>query len=193
MSRSRSQFRDHFKAQRHAITADARTENNARVCTHLYPYIKSLDLGADAMVGAYMATADEVDLQQWRESHLLQGGRIALPRINTPHTMTFHAYLANTSVAPNRYGILEPVSSTPVVAAVELQVVLVPLVAFDLNGSRLGMGGGYYDRYLVGLPKTAITVGIAFACQRSAEPLPNQSWDMPLQAVVTENGVLEFA
>ncbi len=195
MSPSRPQLRDHFKQQRRAIAADIRASANASICSHLSRYIESLDLDLGdrgGMVAAFMATAEEVDLQQWRAEYLLQGGHIALPRINPGRTMTFHEYTADTTLEPHRYGILEPESSSGVVAAEALQVVLVPLVAFDHNGSRLGMGGGYYDRYLVGLANTAITVGVAFACQRSDEPLPTESWDMPLQAVVTENGVLEF-
>ncbi len=197
MNPSRPQLRDHFKQQRRAIAADIRAGANASICAHLSRYIESLDLDLDmdgkgVMVAAFMATAEEVDLHQWRAAYLLQGGRIALPRINPGRTMTFHEYTADTTLEPHRYGILEPESSSGVVAAEALQVVLVPLVAFDRNGARLGMGGGYYDRYLVGLANTAITVGVAFACQRSDEPLPTESWDMPMQAVVTENGVLEF-
>ena len=68
-------------------------------------------------------------------------------------------------------------------------VVLTPLVAFDAEGSRLGMGAGYYDRCLatVAPPHRPQVVGIAYELQR-ADHLPSESWDIPLDAVVTELG-----
>ena len=69
---------------------------------------------------------------------------------------------------------------------------LVPLVAFDSLGHRLGMGGGYYDRYLPRLSPECPLIGVAFACQHTDAPLPREAWDVPLHAVVTENAVLEW-
>ena len=140
-----------------------------------------------------MATSAEVDLGPWLKSHLAAGEGAALPRIEQGGVMHFHHYTASTTLLPNRFAIAEPAPTSTPVDATDLDVVLVPLVAFDESGTRLGMGGGYYDRYLSGLRPDAKTLGVAFACQQSAEPLPREPWDVPLHAVVTENGVLELA
>ena len=71
---------------------------------------------------------------------------------------------------------------------------LLPLVAFDENGGRLGMGGGYYDRFLGSLPALLRPrlVGLAHEVQRSNAPLPKDSWDIPLDDIVTETGWQSF-
>ncbi|MCY4059899.1 MAG: hypothetical protein OXG44_18080, partial [Gammaproteobacteria bacterium] len=85
--------------------------------------------------------------------------------------------------APRKKGPVQPEFVTPT-------VVLTPLVAFDGRGRRLGMGGGYYDRFFSATPNTA-RVGIAHECQRAAA-LPTTSSDVSLTAVVTENGWQDF-
>ena len=67
---------------------------------------------------------------------------------------------------------------------------LVPLVAFDDAGTRLGMGGGYYDRYFAGSDRPPL-IGVGFQCQR-APALPRSAWDVALDAVIHDGGVLEF-
>ena len=92
---------------------------------------------------------------------------------------------ADARYAENQYGIPEPVG-TPACAAWQLDLILVPLVAFDDRGNRLGMGGGYYDRLLSGSehwPRRPRLLGVAHACQR-AEALPVEAWDMPLNDVI---------
>ena len=78
----------------------------------------------------------------------------------------------------------------------QLDVVLLPLVAFDRTGHRRGMGGGYYDRRLASRKNRGIRrplrVGLAFDCQMAAQ-LPAQAWDVPLHAVVTESGWVNFS
>ncbi len=97
----------------------------------------------------------------------------------------------------NQYGITEPdPDSTQLVCRGRLDLVLVPLVAFDGNGNRLGMGAGYYDRTFHFLrhrrhwlkPRL---VGLAFDMQRVADLQP-AAWDVPLNAVVTETGLTRF-
>jgi 5-formyltetrahydrofolate cyclo-ligase len=90
----------------------------------------------------------------------------------------------------NRYGIAEPASG---MRAARLDLIVLPLVAFDAQGHRLGMGGGYYDRLLArtrrGGPRR---VGYAFSAQQ-ADALPHEAHDAKLDAVATERGLLRFA
>jgi 5-formyltetrahydrofolate cyclo-ligase len=87
------------------------------------------------------------------------------------------------------FGIQEPEeeTSTPVDPE-EIDVILVPCVSFDRRGNRCGHGAGYYDRYLPRCTR-AVKLGIAFSCQQTGK-VPVGKWDWPLDAVVTEKGIL---
>ena len=189
MNSSRTTLRNFYKQQRAALTDSERAQAISAITQHLLDYPP---LTQAKQVAAFMATASEVDLHLWMSSHWRRGGAIALPRVTPPGGMTFHRFTEDTPLEKNQYNIDEP----PVVAAIvdpaEFDVVLVPLVAFDDHGHRLGMGGGYYDRYLAKLPSHTWLIGVAFSQQHARENLPQEPWDIPLHAVVTENGVLEW-
>jgi 5-formyltetrahydrofolate cyclo-ligase len=108
--------------------------------------------------------------------------------------MAFYRYLPQTSLTQNRYGIVEPAPGSRYVNPRALALMLIPLVAFDSQGTRLGMGGGFYDRFLGAISPglRPRLVGIAHEVQRSATALPVDSWDIPLNAVVTEAGWQKF-
>nr|VFK20302.1 MAG: 5,10-methenyltetrahydrofolate synthetase [Candidatus Kentron sp. LPFa] len=108
----------------------------------------------------------------------------------------FLPFDANTPLVCNKYGIPEPaLSSDSRCIPQALDLVLTPLVAFDGMGRRLGMGGGYYDRTFAYLLRRRVfvkpmLVGVAYAFQQVATPLPKNPWDVPLDGVVTDNGWL---
>jgi 5,10-methenyltetrahydrofolate synthetase len=88
----------------------------------------------------------------------------------------------------SKWGIWEPLGSAPVVTP---QLILVPLLAFDRQGTRLGRGKGFYDRLLAKWPQLP-AIGIAFSWQQSNESLPCEAHDKKLSLVVTEKEILEF-
>jgi 5-formyltetrahydrofolate cyclo-ligase len=104
---------------------------------------------------------------------------------------------ADTELAPNRFGILEPVVPTrDLVRAQEIDLILMPLVGFDDQGHRLGMGGGYYDRSLEFLRHRSCwrkphLLGIAYDFQR-VNGLTADPWDIPLDGVITDQAVYFF-
>ncbi len=104
--------------------------------------------------------------------------------------MSFYRYRRHTPLVANRFGIPEPAPGAPHVAPLSVDLLLMPLVAFDCFGVRLGMGVGYYDRYLGRLPATMRPrlIGLAHETQRSLDPLPFAEWDVPLDGVITEQG-----
>jgi 5-formyltetrahydrofolate cyclo-ligase len=94
----------------------------------------------------------------------------------------------------NRYGIDEPISSN-ICQPTQHSLILLPLVAFDQKGTRLGMGSGYYDRLLGPCAETRsspIFVGVAYDFQQ-VELIEKQDWDVPLDAVVTDREVIPIS
>ena len=105
--------------------------------------------------------------------------------------LAFYRYTPATPIRTNRYGIAEPdPHAATFVATAILDAVLLPLVAFDARGHRLGMGGGYYDASLAARPR-ALRIGLAHAVQ-FCPALPARDWDVPLDAVLTERGGFSF-
>lgn len=119
-----------------------------------------------------------------------------LPALSTTQEkfLNFIKFESNDVLQPNRYKILEPSHST-IIPAEQLDLVLIPLVGFDLQGHRLGMGGGYYDRtfeFLTSNPaKKPLLIGLAYEAQ-CVDALPSDKWDVPLNGVLTEKGILLF-
>jgi len=110
----------------------------------------------------------------------------------------FAPYASDGALMLNRFGIPEPVvPARHWVRAQDLDLILMPLVAFDARGNRLGMGGGFYDRSLAFLRHRQLwrkphLIGLAHDFQR-VERLDASAWDVPLQAVVTDQGVYNFS
>ncbi len=107
----------------------------------------------------------------------------------------FFPYTPETELGRNRYGIWEPpMRPFAPVPAWTLDLVLTPLVAFDRQGNRLGMGGGYYDRSFAFLRHSTRQkprlLGIAHDFQKVKHALPTQPWDVPLHGVLTESGLV---
>ena len=121
------------------------------------------------------------------------GKRLALPVIARNGVMDFFAYDVRAPLLPNRYGIMEPAPGARHVLTLSLGAVLVPLVAFDGEGNRLGMGGGFYDRHFAAAPDglRPLLIGVAHETQR-AQSLPVETWDVPLDAVLTDAGWQTF-
>jgi 5-formyltetrahydrofolate cyclo-ligase len=132
----------------------------------------------------YLPIPSEVDLTPLLEHHPHK--RWAVPRIlpEQDHSMVFHRYDARHLVR-HPFGMQEPTSDLPVVFPEEIQLALVPGLAFDHSGWRLGYGGGYYDRFLAGFQ--GISAGIVFQTLL-LEKVPHSMLDIPMQWVISEQG-----
>ncbi len=139
---------------------------------------------ACATIGLYRATDGEVPAGGYARFFMEDGHTIALPRIEEMDgQMTFHAHTdpyCESDLEEGPHGLLQPASDAP---AAEPDVLVVPLVGFTDSGQRLGMGGGFYDRWLGDHPGT-IAIGLAWDVQK-VEALPQQQHDMPMTAIVT--------
>jgi 5-formyltetrahydrofolate cyclo-ligase len=146
-------------------------------------------------VAAYLPMGNEIDLGSLILELDALGKRIVLPRIHRSHPgrMHFLRWRPGDRLVRNRYGIDEPLADAGVVWRREIDVVLLPLLAFDAHCNRLGMGGGYYDRYFAarserGRGLSPLLIGVAHSMQELPQ-LQRNPWDVALDAVITENGI----
>jgi 5-formyltetrahydrofolate cyclo-ligase len=150
-------------------------------------YAAELGVAQNTVVGGYHALADEADPALLLERLAELGCHIAYPRVAAKTMpLEFHRVPDGQVLGLGVFGIREPLDSWPRVVPALL---LVPLLAFDGDGHRLGYGGGFYDRTLAQLKVP--TIGIAYAGQEVAS-LPRAPHDMALDMVLTEKGIRVF-
>ncbi|PWG63007.1 5-formyltetrahydrofolate cyclo-ligase [Spiribacter halobius] len=145
-------------------------------------------------VALYLPADGELDPSVILRRAWHEGRRICLPVLRPDGALAFRRLTADTPLRANRLGLLEPAGPRAVaVPLAHLDLVLMPLVGFDAAGRRLGMGGGFYDRTLAGRGRfrRPALVGLAHECQRVGE-LPSESWDVPLDAVITGQRLYRF-
>jgi 5-formyltetrahydrofolate cyclo-ligase len=179
---TKSDLRRHARAHRATLT-------RADYASAIARFADDLDLTPRAIVAGYFPLRDEADPRALMAALSAAGHPLALPCVMPGEPLTFRAWKMGDAMHANAraYGIAEPLAQAP---AITPDVVLVPLLAFDGHGHRLGYGGGYYDRTLALLPD-ARAIGIAYAGQEVAM-LPREDHDHPLGAVITETGIRRF-
>ncbi len=189
----RDELRRAMRETRRAIPAGERSAAAAAAAL----VVSALPAWADAQrIAVYYAVDGELDAAPLAAAARAAGKQVYLPVLNQhdDEPMVFLPWNLGAPLAPNRFRIPEPLTGAPV-AAQELDLVLAPLVAFDLRGHRLGMGGGFYDRSFAFLKDRRITrpllLGFAYARQQVAE-LPPEPWDVPLAGVATEQQLHHF-
>lgn len=192
-TQSRSAIRKQVRKVRQQLTLSQRQQTSQNICNNLS---NSKLFRNSKRVAGFLANDGEPSLDPLMALAWSQGKQWHLPIIGLPNInrLWFAPYNQGDTLTLNRYGIAEPdihLHQTPKPWGLEL--ILMPLVAFDTSGNRLGMGKGYYDRTLNFLrhrhhwhkPRL---VGIAYEFQKF-EHLPLQPWDIPLDAIVTEKAV----
>lgn len=177
-----------MRARRRCLTAEER-ELAARGIARLVGSSRLLKRGQ--RVAFYLACDGEADLSRVIASARQRGCLLYLPAIASfrSHRMVFRRFEDLGALAPNRYGILEPVGRDNIDPRL-LDLVFAPLTAFDEQGARLGSGAGFYDRALRHLRtgrkwRRPRIIGVGYDFQRVASLRP-ASWDVSLDAVVTD-------
>ena len=151
------------------------------------PFAEYLALAPGTIVGGYHALPEEADPALLLARLVETGCAIAFPRVvGRDQPLEFHYVPDGEVLAPGSFGIPEPLEHWP--RAVP-DVLLVPLLAFDAAGHRLGYGGGFYDRTFASL--NAVASGIAYAGQETAS-IPHEPHDRRLDGIVTEQGTRKF-
>ena len=154
----------------------------------LAAHAPALKLSRGAIVGGYHALPHEADPALLLKALVDSGCHIAFPRMAAKDAaLEFHRIPDGEVLKPSLFGVHEPAAHWPVVTP---HLLLVPLLAFDADGHRLGYGGGFYDRTLAALRVPAI--GIAYAGQQTVS-LPHEPHDMALDGILTEQGLRLFS
>jgi len=133
---------------------------------------------------AYLAMQSEIDVSTLFER--LPGWRWVLPRVEKEGSLTFRD--RDVPRETHEYGMEQPVGEGPVIPIPEIDVFLVPGLAFNRSGDRLGRGGGYYDRVLAQRRPDSVPIGIATR-EWVVESIPVQDHDQPVEWLATEDGV----
>ncbi|NUR44946.1 MAG: 5-formyltetrahydrofolate cyclo-ligase [Sphingomonas sp.] len=140
------------------------------------------------VVGGYAPLGSEISPLLAIEEARAVGRIVAYPAFD--HPAKPFKFRAGDPLEPGPFGIMQPKSRAPVV---EPDLILVPLIAIDGNGTRLGRGKGHYDRALARLKKSgARLVGVGWGLQRLVETIPTDEWDVPLDAFASPEGLEIF-
>lgn len=188
----KAQLRREFKDRRGSLDDLQRRTCHESIGGHLEALLAKTDV---ASLAVYFSSPDEVDLSRWMADAWSAGKRLYAPVVTeVAGTMQFYAITPHTQIQQGRLDLRTPgLEANAVHAALqELDAVLLPLVSFDGVGGRLGMGGGFYDRYFADAETRPWMIGVAYDVQESLAPLPAQPWDIPLDGVVTESGYRIF-
>ncbi len=193
-TKNRNSIRSEILHKRDKITPAERSILSKRISSNLIDWIQRYEYNKQGYtfqaVMVYLSMNSEVETWKLVEYLLEQERKIIAPVVNTKSEDLIPKQIQNLDgdLVLHRYGMLEPRESCPVFPTHQLQLILVPAIAFDRNGYRLGYGKGFYDRFLPTCPN-AVTVGIGFQVQIVDDTFP-QPWDVPVQYVFTENGMI---
>jgi 5-formyltetrahydrofolate cyclo-ligase len=148
-------------------------------------FLAAVPLPGGAVVSAYWPMGEELDPRPLMRALHAAGHGVCLPAVvERGAPLVFRAWTPETALLPNVFGTSAPPPAAPVVRP---DALLVPLLAFDAQGWRLGYGGGYYDRTLRGLRSAGRTLAIGFGyAAQEVEALPREPFDEPLDWIVTE-------
>ena len=178
-------LRSTMRQVRANTSAHFRSVSSHQICNK----IKTLEAYRKAKhLALYFSSHGEIDLTSLWKTAPLHGKQCYFPLVNNDLTLAFLPATPATPFKTNRFGILEPeVALDKAISPEELDLIIMPMVAFDIRCMRVGMGSGSYDRTLAHNKKTTL-FGVAYQFQR-IEFINSQPWDVPLDAVITEKAI----
>ncbi|ATG78382.1 5-formyltetrahydrofolate cyclo-ligase [Pseudoalteromonas sp. 1_2015MBL_MicDiv] len=191
MNNNRAQIRKSIREIRNNLSKNQQNLAAQSLYMNFIQHLKSENTTNSKHIAIYLSNDGELDTsllikELWNLNHV-----VYLPIIHPFNgaNLLFQRYEKNSPMRANRYGILEPkLNCSQICPLPALDYLLMPLVAFDKQGNRLGMGGGFYDRTLARLHEQnwqkPQLIGLAHECQL-VDALPIESWDVPLKTIIT--------
>ncbi|MBU1621036.1 MAG: 5-formyltetrahydrofolate cyclo-ligase [Gammaproteobacteria bacterium] len=192
---SRQQLRSHIRALRRSLSAAQQQQASLDLVQQLLP---RPEVQQAQHIALYLTNDGELDTTPLIHALWQQGKSLYLPLLHpvVPGYLVFQLYTKDTLLKPNQFGIGEPELNCSLLCPVDqLDLMFTPLVAFDAQGQRLGMGGGFYDRTLSQLRSTSqkpALIGLAHDCQQVAS-VPVEAWDIPLPSICTPSRFCSFS
>ncbi len=182
-----------IRAERRALSVEVHRKRSDEVCHHI---VNSPQFRRARRIALYLPHDGEIDLQPLISEAWSRNKRCYLPVLApfNENRLWFAPFEPDERMVANRFGILEPDrNGYRMVKLWSIDLLLMPLVAFDGSGTRMGMGGGFYDRSFAYLKQRSHwrkphLLGTGFELQR-VKQLSRQPWDIPLHSVVTERGL----
>lgn len=178
-----------MKAERLSLAKDDWQQRSALIVQNITALEK---FRTASVVHAFLSdeNRNEVNLIPLLEWIISSQKKLLVPIVEGEHLISAELTSFN-HLTRHAFGVLEPTERAPSLLEREIDLVLVPLLAIDGNGNRLGYGKGYYDRFFQGLNQRVFKLGVAFEFQ-VLETIPASESDVRLDAVVTETGVVMF-
>lgn len=183
-TQGKRQLRTMLRQQRRALAHDQQIRAS-QSATHFAQTLPQW--GSATHIALYRDGDGEMGTGHLSKACIEQGKIRYLPVISAGNTLEFALWDQSEPLQDNRFGIAEPPPGAKRRGAGDLDIVFMPLVGWDRAGNRLGMGGGYYDRTLQSV-SGPLLVGLAHSLQE-IKGLPYESWDIRLDAVLTESGI----
>ncbi|MEQ1510620.1 MAG: 5-formyltetrahydrofolate cyclo-ligase [Sphingopyxis sp.] len=181
----KKRLRDKARIQRKLFAANAARHQWAPPAERFDDIFARGAFAHRANIASYRPVGSEADPAAIEEMAQNAQMDISYPRIDSDGAMRFYALGPSGAMARDSYGIAVPAADGRLA---QPMIILVPLLAFDRHGTRLGQGGGHYDRALAATAQNAATllkIGIAWSCQEMRD-LPRDPWDIPLDIILTE-------
>lgn len=185
----KKELRQKYKALRAALTADEIADMSVAIANN----VLQLNVWDKTYFHLFLTMENQKEVQTDLIQHILWGRdkEIIVSKSDFENCTLEHYLLTeSTRLALNTYGIPEPVDGIEVPAK-KLDVVFVPLLAFDAKGHRVGYGKGFYDRFLAECKPDVIKIGLSFFGAEASE-IPHNDTDIPLDYCVTPEGVISF-
>ena len=189
IARAKSALRLHGRAARRTVLPEMR-QAHAYALAERVLALPELARATTALL--YGASTEEADPSVLEFALRERGVRIAYPRVAGPYSLSLHWVDSAEVLQPGAFGLLEPLADAPPAPLDQLAVIVVPGIAFDADGNRLGFGGGYYDTLLAGAESPPPTVGFAFD-EQVVDEVPHEDHDRPLDIVVTPTRTMRRA
>ena len=175
-----------MRRTRRLMSRDHRREASSRACAHV---LSLPEMATARVVAGYIAVRGEADPAEVLAQVRARGGTVAYPRVVADQRQLWFHAAEPEQLTPGPFGIAAPSERHPRLPLAAIDIVLVPGLAFDRRGSRLGWGQGHYDATLADCP--GLRVGFGFHAQK-IEHIPTSEHDVPLDLVITEAGIERF-
>ena len=181
----RERVRTETLHRREALTSEERTRLSQCIIDSTAHWIQREGFNS---VMLYLNIRSEVETTGLLEGLLDSGKPVCAPVVDTEQLELVPRRIQRpkTELVRHPYGMLEPSETCPLFPTEQLQLIVVPGIAFDRRGYRLGYGKGFYDRFLTKCPD-AVAIGLAYEIQLVEDTFP-QAWDVPVQHIFTETG-----